>query len=375
VLHATLDYRRGFDMELSHLSRYRDAAQWLNAAALYDLHKSDLSKALDNLLALVALVRAQQDERRFDCQRVRFFVATIGLNLTWEMLQAPGWTEAQLGQLQQAWQAPEFLGDVEHCLEMERFLGGAYFARLRQSRKEIAGWARMSREQIRGSTPRQHAWNIPLGDEMSEIFTEGIFDVYDDFCYPPLWRVARSHQDERRHLENMQTIIEAVRHAENAQSLAALHRALASLDSRIKNAGAYDHCRFLYSPSSSYLIEELGRPLRCETQRALTVTAIALKRYQLRPDQTAFTLTALVPEFLPQLPVDYMDGQPLRYRLNADGTFVLYSVGENGRDDGGDPSIPELKTRPRIWDGRDAVWPLPASPDQLTTYDARPPRR
>ena len=34
-----------------------------------------------------------------------------------------------------------------------------------------------------------------------------------------------------------------------------------------------------------------------------------------------------------------MDGQPLRYRRNADGTFLLYSVGENGKDDGGDPSL------------------------------------
>ena len=33
-----------------------------------------------------------------------------------------------------------------------------------------------------------------------------------------------------------------------------------------------------------------------------------------------------------------MDGQPLRYRRNADGTFLLYSIGENGKDDGGNPS-------------------------------------
>ena len=373
--HARLDYARGFEMDLSHLSRYREAAQWLNAATLFELHNGDLPQALDNLLALAALARLQEDERRFDCHRVRLFIATIGLNLTWEMLQAPGWTDAQLAQLQQAWQAGDFIRDVERCLEMERALGHTYFARLRKSGPEIAGWARLSRDQILSATPRKRAWNIPLGEEMSEIFAEGVFDLYDGFLYPPLWRLAWSHQDEGRYLQNMQVMLEAVRRTEKSKSLTTLRVLLADLESKIRNAGPYDHCRFLYSPSPSYLIEELSRPLRCETQRAMTVTAIALKRYQLRCGKAAPSLAALVPELLPQLPTDYMDGQPLRYRSNADGTFALYSVGEDGQDDGGDPALPELRNRPRLWDGRDAVWPLPASPEQIAAYDARPPRR
>ena len=48
------------------------------------------------------------------------------------------------------------------------------------------------------------------------------------------------------------------------------------------------------------------------------------------------------------------------YRARGDGTFTLYSVGEDGRDNGGDPSPPKSTIKPGLWEGRDAVWPLPA---------------
>jgi hypothetical protein len=67
-----------------------------------------------------------------------------------------------------------------------------------------------------------------------------------------------------------------------------------------------------------------------------------------------------VPDFLAAPPRDLMDGQPLRYRLNSDGSFVLYSVGEDGQDEGGDPSTAvsdkDWQNEPP-WAGRDWVWP------------------
>ena len=35
------------------------------------------------------------------------------------------------------------------------------------------------------------------------------------------------------------------------------------------------------------------------------------------------------------LGIDIIDGEPLKYHRTADGRFVLYSVGWNGKDDGG----------------------------------------
>jgi hypothetical protein len=56
-----------------------------------------------------------------------------------------------------------------------------------------------------------------------------------------------------------------------------------------------------------------------------------------------------------------MDGKPLRYRLNADGTFTLWSIGEDLKDDGGDGSdaVPAARMGD-IWERKDVLWPRPA---------------
>jgi len=62
------------------------------------------------------------------------------------------------------------------------------------------------------------------------------------------------------------------------------------------------------------------------------------------------------------MPVDFMDGQPLRYRVEIDGTWRLYSVGLDGKDDGGDALPAQAwNSYKTIWDGSDAVWPRLAS--------------
>jgi hypothetical protein len=65
--------------------------------------------------------------------------------------------------------------------------------------------------------------------------------------------------------------------------------------------------------------------------------ACGLERYRLAHGQYPETLEALVPQFAEKLPHDIIGGQPLMYHRTAEGRFVLYSVGWNGKDDGGVP--------------------------------------
>jgi len=69
------------------------------------------------------------------------------------------------------------------------------------------------------------------------------------------------------------------------------------------------------------------------------------------------------------MPMDYMDGKPLRFRHNADGSFTLYSVGENLNDDGGDTSLLSDKEGMRnLWFKKDYVWPAPATLEAVEAY-------
>jgi hypothetical protein len=71
-----------------------------------------------------------------------------------------------------------------------------------------------------------------------------------------------------------------------------------------------------------------------EARRDAGVVAIAIQQFRLRENKPPQALSELVPEFLPAIPIDPYDGQPLKYDLNSN-RYVVYSVGNNRQDDGG----------------------------------------
>jgi len=70
---------------------------------------------------------------------------------------------------------------------------------------------------------------------------------------------------------------------------------------------------------------------RTRIEAALTLLAI----YEYHRDTQSYPkqLGDLVPTYLPRLPIDYADGETLRYRSDG-STFVLLSVGLDGKEDG-----------------------------------------
>jgi hypothetical protein len=85
---------------------------------------------------------------------------------------------------------------------------------------------------------------------------------------------------------------------------------------------------------------------RTQALRDLLLVAIAAKRYRLARGEYPPDLEALG-EFLGAVPIDPYDGEPLRM-VRDEQELVLYSIGRNGRDDGGqsvDPSEPDIVVR------------------------------
>ena len=118
--------------------------------------------------------------------------------------------------------------------------------------------------------------------------------------------------------------------------------------------------------------------MKVETARQMTITAIALKRFQLKHGNYPAQLSELAPEFLASVLLDPVDGQPLRYRLNSDGTFLLYSIGENGKDDGGNPALEkDIESSSFGWQNPHAldwVWPQPATDAEIKFFYDNPPK-
>jgi hypothetical protein len=77
----------------------------------------------------------------------------------------------------------------------------------------------------------------------------------------------------------------------------------------------------------------------------------ALERYRLAQGAYSATLTELVPQFITDLPRDPYARAPYHYQRLEGGTFLLYGVGANRQDDGGqiNPNASEREQLDAIW--------------------------
>jgi len=302
---------------------------------------------LENIAGISGLVRLQKDDRLLGLQRFRLWTANIGLQVTWEALQAKGWTEQQLAKLQDIWHSAACVPDFLPSMETDRV---TYLqAYNRDTLKDLLdglNFVRYYNEELK------KGWDYWMDTSLLT-------------AHWLVWRVAWFDQDQLRALRVWQHNFDGTRAVVEQKSWAAWPVM------RERPWTFYDRWRYLLYGTSYGCELEMEEAAKYETLREMTVAAIALKRYQLSTGKLASDLSALVPEFLPALPHDWMDGKPLHYRLNADGTFTLYSVGMDGVDDGGDPNPPNPKGSYRMWFTRDAVWPLPATQNDMEAWKSK----
>jgi len=71
-----------------------------------------------------------------------------------------------------------------------------------------------------------------------------------------------------------------------------------------------------------------------QTKIDLAKIALAAELYRFRHGDYPVSADSLVPEFLSSVPVDLMDGKPLRYARDG-SRYRIWSIGRNGVDDGG----------------------------------------
>ena len=370
VMDNKLDLSLGPKMPILHLAPAKSLTYWFGAECQLALHEGRTREALGALLAQIRLPRLLAEDRIVISELVRIAIAAIARTDTWEALQADGWTEEDLARVQQAWASQSSAAGMTRALEGELVYGGNSFELMRKSNEEAITLlygleAFMPVDDAERPVWEQTLKNLPGGEAVADFIKKQV--------YCRVWRFAWLDQDERRYLEFMQRLLAITRAATTNKSFAALEPAINRLREDSMSRNMYDKLRYPAPDSIGTLSGVINKAMRVETERSLVICAVALKRYSLRHGTPPASLDALVPEFVSTVPIDYMDGQPLKYRLNAGGTFVLYSVGVDGKDGGGDAALLPDKTNLRnLWDRRDWVWPSPALPDEIAAYRKEP---
>jgi hypothetical protein len=386
VLDFQLDYSKGEDLLLPHLAPFKKTAIKLSTAAICALHENDPASAVTNLSVLLALVQAAHDERILISQLVRIAMASIAVNASWELLQSTNVTDAELAALDQSWQRMEFTKSMENAFVMERAMNLATIQKMRTSNAEfshVTGLFKASGSSGSGHPSGSGDWLQDLEDS-----TRQAVQNFKTVGATAMWRTSWTFSDELRLLKNDGYILAALRFAETNQCFQpAYSNAVSRLSPDSSYAGAiFDdvftldnelNLRQMFSGYAGAMISSVRKTMAAEAAKNIVITAIALKRFQLHHGNFPARLAGLTPEFLPAVPLDPVDGKPLRYRRREDGTFLLYSIGDDGVDNGGDPTMPSSFGGSLYWQGshvRDWVWPQPATAAEIEAFYAHPPK-
>lgn len=357
---------RGVAMLLPHLAVLRNLTQTLGTRSALELHDGDKAAAWTNLLASSRLVTAWETEPTEISHMVRFACATLVYNATWQALQSDGWADDRLARLQHEWESADFFRGLP---EAEAFARAGAAAVCQRDRQEPLGRSYALETLFR--SPR-NAW---YG------FTEHWYRIryrhhgsYDD--ERALLLYYRDHELQVRRAVQAPTWSE-MRLLPGVTNTVPFQSKYRSRVQALLNLRQMTLAWRLYATGGRGLLD---RAAEAEARRRLVISAIALKRYRGRHGGYPKALQELVPELLQSSPVDFMDGKPLRYRLTADGHFVLYSVGLDCVDDGG--MLPRRgrgnSYGPIGYDApqaRDLVWPRPASAAEIQAQQAEDERQ
>ncbi|MGO8838275.1 MAG: hypothetical protein ACLQAH_12730 [Limisphaerales bacterium] len=348
-----LNISRGNNMLLPHLAVMKNLAQTFGERTVLALHDDDQSAAWTNLLAATRLVTAWNTEPMEISHLVRFGDAAIAFNATWQALQSRNWPDDQLARLQAEWESVDYFTNLPETAAFTRAssVAACEFDRRRSIRDDYTYMEFcmvaihfppvIFSELTREWKQRAYSQNGSYEDEKNLIF------FYRDREVEIRNAIQAATWAQMRQLPGVSNqIIFQSPHSSRLQALMRLRRA---------GLGRENQGSIL-----------LRRAAEAEAQRRVLITALALERYRGKHGFFPNSLAELTPEFLKTPLPGFMDGQPLRYRLAADGHFLLYSVGLDGVDNGGKmrrswretgldrpprPGTPEAEF--------DLVWPMP----------------
>ncbi|EEF62159.1 hypothetical protein [Pedosphaera parvula] len=353
TLYFKLDYSKGSGTLLPHLAPLKAAEQLASASTIAALHQQNFSEAWTNLITTVALVRRYKTEPLKISHLVKLAMARMAVATTWEALQCKQWNDGQLAELQANWQDMDLFGPLEQAFAMERAIQMDDFVLARRSYYDPAGMFG------KNATLQHDSFDL---DQLLHGAQR-----YSHYC---AWKWLWSYQEELYDMKTVQATIESCRATKFSNAFVP---ALMDYATKMTNVNqqfdqSSDHFE---DPQGEQSIRDcMIKFADAENGRRIALTAIALKRYQLCNGKYPSELKDLVPTFLEKVPIDFMDGKPLRYQLQADGSFLLYSVGDDGEDNGGDatPTEPASTVNKNWLKGRDMVWPQPATLEDIEAY-------
>ena len=298
---------------LPQLAALKRQALVLNLRSLAELDNGQPDKALADIRLNIRLANAIHSEPFIISQLVRVAVFNIALQSIWEGLANRQWSDKQLAALDADLANFDFLADYGSVLHGEVGFHSSYIEFLRENQAQIVNMMNSY-----GHT------GIDLATAQGIAEAAGKFHLIPGgWFYQNQLHLARAVEDLSIpiiDLQNRTILRDRIRQAD------------AIIDNERSHPTPFNLMENFYVPAVANLAKTFTRG---QSYADLARVAIALERYRLAHGQYPESLEPLEPLYILALPHDVINGQPLKYRRDPDGQFVLYSVGWNETDDGG----------------------------------------
>jgi hypothetical protein len=362
-----LEASHGNYMLLRHLASLKSLTQAFGGRTMLARHDGNQGAAWTNLMAETRLVTAWQPEPAEVSHLVRFSMTKLIFDATWQALQADTWPDEQLARLQAEWEAIDFFRNLSEVGEFKLASDAADY-----------DFDRRQKPDPRRSVDRTR----PPFIEFIQSAFRSPWSVWSEMRYS--WNRAHYSRGGQYEEERDLLLYDRDREIELRNAVQAPTWAQMCGLPGVTNRVPF-HTKYYSGTQSRRASHEigmafqragggfLGHAAQAEAQRRILIVALALERYRGKHGAYPQTLAALAPEFLKTVPVDFMDGKPLRYQLNGDGHYRLYSVGLDCADDGGKMTKEERPSPVEFRSGGlgvlpkgDIVWPFPASTTTAT---------
>ncbi len=275
--------------------RDRTLSQALAGATIGELHRSNLDAAIKDLHALTGLMRLNKNELSLVHQMIRIAIAGMAFSTTWEALQAPGWDEQRLATLQHDWEQVNLIDAFERGMLAERAVGPVLMDHVRQAKgRESRDMFSLFKTTVGGTGTSNNYW--------SDFWNQVLMSAY---------KVTTMNEDESIGFTFETDVVGIIRMVKANRPWPEVRIANSNLFQQLdeklegsRNARFHIH-RFIVSEITiPNVVNALRVAVQNETKRRLAITAIALKRYELRHGHPPPNLSALTPELLGQVLID-----------------------------------------------------------------------
>lgn len=317
---------------LPHVGVLREFTRILRVRTLAELSLGDAEAAQRDLLLGLRLAEALREEPLLISQLVRMAQVESLMQPLWEGLARRQWNEAQLGAIDAALQRADFLAAFQNAIRGERaiFGGPALDSVKKDPALMLAALVAPGTPTERSRAGRSIFWLIPSG--WIDFNKAHLSRAYGQF-------IKTADPSARRFFP------EAAQRAE---------------DEFKREIGAHRRSprKLLAALAFPAVARTVERFAESQATVDLARVAIALERHRLAHGTWPESLDTLAPAYRATAPHDVMSGEPLRYRRGPGEGFTLYSVGWNGRDDGG-IAVWKKDAKPPRRDPREGDWPWP----------------